>query len=104
MIKLVSSSILRFLAGNLLGVVVKFFKKHILLVALTVQKVKPVHVLDKIEQILAQIKTGEFTKAEIQHLTDNIRLSIKEDPSKGKELGELFFVQKYAKIYITEQK
>lgn len=54
MIKLVSSSILRFLAGNLLGVVVKFFKKHILLVALTVQKVKPVHVLDKIEQILAQ--------------------------------------------------
>ena len=37
-----------------MGVVVKFFKKHILLVALTVQKVKPVHVLDKIEQILAQ--------------------------------------------------
>jgi hypothetical protein len=44
---------------------------------------------EAIEQILAQIKTGELTKAEIQHLTDSIRLSIKEDPSKGKELGEL---------------
>lgn len=44
---------------------------------------------EAIEQILAQIKTGELTEAEIQHLTDSIRLSIKEDPSKGKELGAL---------------
>lgn len=44
---------------------------------------------EAIEQILAQIKTGELTEAEIQHLKDNIRLSIKEDPSKGKELGAL---------------
>ena len=41
---------------------------------------------EAIEQILAQIKTGEFTKAEIQHLTDKIRLSIKEDPSKGSNI------------------
>jgi protein-tyrosine phosphatase len=44
---------------------------------------------EAIEQILAQIKTRELTESEIQHLTDSIRLSIKEDPSKGKELGEL---------------
>ena len=44
---------------------------------------------EAIEQLLAQIKVGELTEAEIQHLTDKIRLSIKEDPSKGKELGAL---------------
>jgi protein-tyrosine phosphatase len=43
----------------------------------------------EIEQLLAQIKVGKLTETEIQHLTDNILLSIKEDPSKGKELGEL---------------
>jgi hypothetical protein len=44
---------------------------------------------EAIEQLLAQIKTGELTEAEIQHITDSIRFSIKEDPSKGKELGVL---------------
>ena len=43
----------------------------------------------EIEQFLAQIKVGKLTEAEIQDLTDSIRLSIKEDPSKGKELGEM---------------
>ncbi len=41
---------------------------------------------EAIEQILAQIKTGELTEAEIQHLTDSIRSSIKEDPSKGSNI------------------
>ena len=44
---------------------------------------------EAIEQLLAQIKTGKLTESAIQQLTDSIRLSIKEDPSKGKELGEL---------------
>ena len=51
---------------------------------------------EAIEQILAQIKTGELTTAEIQHLSDSIRFSIKEDPSKGKELGELLSRIKHA--------
>ena len=45
---------LRFLAGNLWGVVVKFFKKQIFLVEVILQNVKPVHVLYKIEQIFEQ--------------------------------------------------
>jgi hypothetical protein len=45
--------------------------------------------IEAIEQLLAQIKTGKLTESAIQQLTDSIRLSIKEDPSKGKELGEL---------------
>jgi protein-tyrosine phosphatase len=45
--------------------------------------------IEAIEQLLAQIKTGKLTELAIQQLTDSIRLSIKEDPSKGKELGEL---------------
>lgn len=45
---------LRFLAGNLRGVDVKFFKKQIFLVKVIFQNVKPVHVLYKIEQIFEQ--------------------------------------------------
>lgn len=45
---------LRFLAGNLWGVAVKFFKKQIFLAKVIFQNVKPVHVLYKIEQIFEQ--------------------------------------------------
>jgi hypothetical protein len=45
---------------------------------------------EEIEQLLPLIKIGKVSEAEIQNITDKIRLIIKEDPSKGKELGELF--------------
>jgi hypothetical protein len=44
---------------------------------------------EEIEQLLPLIKIGKVSEAEIQNITDRIRLSIKEDSSKGKELGEL---------------
>lgn len=44
---------------------------------------------EEIEQLLLLIKTGQVPGTEIQNFTDRIRLSIKEDASRGKELGEL---------------
>src|SRR6188472_2772571 len=44
---------------------------------------------EEIEQLLPLIKIGKLSKLEIQNITNRIRQSIKEDSSKGKELGEL---------------
>ena len=44
---------------------------------------------EEIEQLLPLIKAGKVSEAEIQQITDRIRGAIKEDASKGRELGEL---------------
>ena len=44
---------------------------------------------DEIEQLIPLIKAGKIAESEIQQITNRIRESIKEDSSKGKELGEL---------------
>lgn len=44
---------------------------------------------EDIEQLLPLIINGKISETEIQNLTDRIRQCIKEDASKGKELGEL---------------
>lgn len=44
---------------------------------------------DDIECLLLQIKSGEVSEEEIRKSISSIRQQIKEDASKGKELGEL---------------
>lgn len=44
---------------------------------------------EEIEQFISLIKIGKVSETEIQHITDRIRAIIKEDASKGKQLGEL---------------
>lgn len=51
---------------------------------------------EEIEQLLPLIKKGEVSESDIQDMTDRIRQSIKEDASKGKELGELLSQIKHA--------
>lgn len=43
----------------------------------------------KIESLIHKIKNGEISDAEILNLIDSIKISIKEDATKGRELGEL---------------
>src|SRR5688500_109747 len=45
---------------------------------------------EEVEQLLPLIKSGKISEREIQEITERIRVAIKEDPSKGKELGALF--------------
>jgi protein-tyrosine phosphatase len=51
---------------------------------------------EEIELLLPLIKMGKVSESDIQEVTDRIRQSIKNDASKGKELGELLSQIKHA--------
>lgn len=53
---------------------------------------------EEVEKLLPLIKSGQLSETEIQDLTNRIRLAIKEEPAKGKELGALFGKIKEATI------
>jgi len=45
---------------------------------------------EEVEQLLPLIKSGKASEVVVQDITERIKAAIKADPSKGKELGELF--------------